>query len=138
MTRIIELWFYCCIWLKELIFVLEKYQPNYRTFSDSKNWSLFSIRLTELKPFLNVTQRIEPCFQYHSKNWTLFLNMSQRIELFFKCDSMIQRINWSFLFSMTQRIEPFFTWLKDLNFFTSLKDLSLFYLVRPKELNCLW
>ena len=80
-------------WLNELIYPFWKY--------DSKNLTSFSrIRLNELNLFSWIWCKELSLFfsQYDSKNWILFLNMSQ----------------W---------IEPFFRWLKELNFFSiRLKD----------------
>ena len=121
MTQWIELF---SIWLEELS--LFKY--------DSKSWTFF---------FLNMTQKLEPSFEYDSKKWA-FLNMTQRSELFwtllresnpfFKTTQRIEPFsksdskNWPFL-KMTQIIETFskydaknwnfflWIWLKELNFF---------------------
>ena len=90
-----------------------------------------------------MTQCIELFFEYDSKNWTLFKNTTQRIELFFFRKKKTQ--NWIFwekwlkelnlFFNTTQRIDPFllvydannwtlfqydsknWIWLKGLNLF---------------------
>ena len=100
------------IWLKELNFpfyMSQRFEPCYMTQRldpfykvwpsriepfekyDSKKWTSFFVRLTELN-----------FFEYVSTNWTLFLNVIQIVELFS---------------NMTQSIEPFFfwMWLKELN-----------------------
>ena len=130
---------------------------------DSQNWTLFWIRLKELNPFffeirlkeLNLlfffeyvwlkelfsqkkkTEGLISFWKYDSKNWTLFENMTQRIEHFF--ENTTQRSehflfqydskNWTFFFSMTQRIEHFLIRLKELNSFFRiwLKELNLFF-----------
>ena len=98
---------------------------------DSKNCTFFPMWLKELNFFLmwlkelnffcNVTQKIELFFilltlfsdsmnwtflffEFYSKNWTFFLNMTPRIEsFFFEYDSM----NWT----------CFYKWLNELNLF---------------------
>ena len=91
-------WTFSKIWLQEL---------NFLFFENSKSWSLFtnmshSKNSTVLNIFL-VSQRIGP-----------FLNMTQRIELFFRLTEL------NLLFSVTQRIVSFFikiTWRIEPSFF---------------------
>ena len=100
------------------------------------------------EPFFHVTHGIEPFFPtwvieiepfffHDAKNWTLFLNMTRRMNLF----SWIWRKDWSFslkfcqnqkskhwtFFSkMAQRIEPSFqNWLKELNFLLQICLIEL-------------
>ena len=70
-----------------------------------KDWTYSSVWLKELSP---------SC-QYYSKNWTLFLKMSQWIEPFLD-DSKELNLDFS---NMTERLEPSF---KDMTF----KELNLF------------
>ena len=87
------------IWLKELNHVSKK---------DSKNVTLYK-RLIELNLFLWTSS------QYDSKSWSLFFNMTRRIEPFL-FSNMTQRIE--LFFQNAQGIEPlfrmnyFFTWLE--------------------------
>ena len=156
-------------------FSLNMTQRNEHLFlsCDSKNWNIWS---------RNMTQRIEPCVkkktdsknvtlfkglielnlflwtssQYDSKSWSLFFNMTRRIEPFL-FSNMTQGIEPILFSSMTQRIELFFhmnwlfymtrselffwsIWFEELNFFTTndskesnlplfgvwLKELTLF------------
>ena len=89
--------------------------------------------------FFNVTQRIESCFKYDSKNWisfwvwlkksnsVFFENDSMNRSHFFECDSIeilverVKKLNFFYL-----KIELFFTWLEELKFFFSiwLKELN--------------
>ena len=86
------------IWLKELKYFLQ---------FDSKNCFFYMTQRVEL--FLNLTWNF--FIEYDSKNWTSFLNMTQRIDPFFK-KNMIQRIEplrkkaerINFFLNMTQRI----------------------------------
>ena len=86
-TQRIEPSFHKC--LEELNFLKKKH--------DSQNWTIF------------------PC---DSRNWTLLSNMSHRkLNLSF---TWLKELNPSFL-NMTQRIELFFEyWLKELNFFLNI------------------
>ena len=88
---------------------------------------LICIWVTELNFFfLNMTQRIELFFWYDSKNWTHFSDMTQRIELFllFQYDST----NWTLL-KWTQRIGIFWMTLRT----------ELFSYVRSKNCRlCSW
>ena len=129
---------------------------------ESKDWFFFFFEkinqiielflcLKELSPVKNLTQELffsktwlkELCQKKKSKNLTSFY-MTQRIELFFCCDSknwtsflydsknwtcffnMTQRIeydskDWTFFcFNMTQRIVSFFRWLELNAFFFSM------------------
>ena len=128
MTQRIEPFFFFFTWLKELNFFFEY---------DRRELNLFF-------------ERIEPLFEYDSKNWTLFslsmtsriwtsffLNMTQRIEPFFWCDQRKLKIR-TFIFWMTPRIEPIFfkKWLNELNLFR-FDSKIWFYSVCPKELNFL-
>ena len=85
------------------------------TYHDSKNWTFFTW-LKELNLFLNMTQRIEPCF----KRWLKELNFKkliQRINFFFWRNDWK---NWTFLINTTLKIR-----LKKLNFFSIwLKDFE--------------
>ena len=94
------------IWLKELSRVSKK---------DSKNGTLYK-GLIELNLFLWTSS------QYDSKSWSLFFNMTRRIEPFF----VFQYDSKNWFFQNAQGIEPlfhmnyFFTWL-ELNFFWSIR-----------------
>ena len=90
-TQRIEL-FDWLIWPKGLFFLIWFTESN--TFFehdwkiehseyDSKNWTLFFIRMT---------QRLELCLEYDSMDLNFFFNLTQRIELFF---------------NMTQELNPF-------------------------------
>ena len=58
-----------------------------------------------------------------SKNWTLFLSMTRRIEPFFQ--KWLKELN--FFFKLTQRIEPLFPiWLKDI-FEKQLKESNTLF-----------
>ena len=103
-----------------------------------------------------MTQRVEPLFEYDTKNWTLFFEFdSKNWTFFFEFDSK----NWTFFFlNMTRRIDPlfeydsknwtsFWVWFKELNlffvydsknwtfFWIWLKELNLFLWIWFKELN---
>ena len=93
---------------------------------DSKNLNLFLIRLKELNFFLNTTHRIEPTFSlnmtkelnsfffdYESKNWTHFVDMTQRIELFFHWPARRTEL----FLNTAQRSEHFKIRLKQLEHF---------------------
>ena len=138
------------VWPKELNFFLnrtDRIEPFFFE-SEAKNWTLFS---------LNMTQRIKPFFlEYDAKNWTLFpecdsenwtifLNMTPRIESFFlpwlkewnlcfQYENDSTNSTFLFLFDskiflhMPQRIEPFFVWLKEMIFFSHMTQrMELFF-----------
>ena len=137
-TQRIELfWLIWLIWSKGLFFLWWVTESN--TFLNTKelNLLLFSWR-KELNHFffwrLNWTlfrsKELNILFEYDSQNWTLFWNVTQRIELDFqKIDSK----NWSLftrrlkelspLHKMTQRIEPFFS-KYDLQQLNLLKNMT--------------
>ena len=104
-----------------------------------------------------MTQRIEPFFQFDSKNWTfcLFQNVTQRIELLNSFTNMAYSKNSTLLnlfiwlneldlFYMTQRIEPYwiitqriessFSWLW-IEYFLWSKELYFLCWMWSKELN---
>ena len=111
-------------------------------------WTLFLICLVELNPLSNMSQRIEPIFQYDSKELNLFSWIRlKELNLL----SSIWRREFFFLLHITPRIGPFFfehdteNWTienkdsknwsafqydsKELNFFVQLwleKELNLF------------
>ena len=112
---------------------------------DSKNRSLFSIRLNELNPFLKCDSFLE-WFQElnlflgknNSKNWTWLNDLNS---LFLKIDSknrtfilMTPRLEASFKI-MTQRIVFEKHWLKELNllFLMWLKELNPFCMTQRIE-----
>ena len=125
MTQIIQLFLqYDSKELKPFLF-FQKDSENWTFFFeyDSKNWTFFWIWLEELNLFfwiwleeLNsssyLTQRNRTLFffekktqKYDSKNWTPFLNTTQKNWIFFH---MILRIEPFFFSNMTLRIELFF------------------------------
>ena len=143
-------WSLFSFWLKEL-----NLSFIWATFlHDSKNW-IFPIWL---KDFFKLTQRVEPTFvpwlkemtlflQNDAQNWTLILNLTERMEsFFFEYDAK----NWIlFLWIRRKRIESFFfeydaknwtlrlKWLGELNFREKkgLKDLNLPFWTWLQELN---
>ena len=143
----------CLIRLKELNLFLIWFK-ELAPFYDSKNWIFFPVWLTDF--FLNTTHKNEPLifeydqrielflfwyesnnwilFLFDSKNWTHYVGMTQRIELFFtdKLEDLnflntAQRIEHVFfIMNMTQR---FFQkmWLKELKLFLKTLELNLFF-----------
>ena len=116
--------------LKELNLFLSMIQRMELFFEyDSKNETIFWIRLNESNPFLNMTQWIEPSLTWLEK-------------CFFKKKKKSK--NWNFL-SMSQRIVFFFwVWLKELNFWVFFfffkknpQRIQLFSKIRYRELNFL-
>ena len=113
--------------------------------------------LKELNLFLNVTQRIEPLFEYDSENWIfvryvrlkvkesnlLFFNTTQRIEHFFCMWFMFSNDskNWIFIWLkewyLTQRLEiyVFEIWFKELDLFFDDSQTCFFQKLWRKELN---
>ena len=117
MTQRIELFF----WQLNFFLVWLNWIFQY----DTPNWTLSLIWRKELDPFS----------KYYWKNWTFFLNITERIELFFwillkelnlfflKKTERIELLfligleELNFLLNTTQQIQPFFYWLKELKFF---------------------
>ena len=79
-------------WLKELNFV------SY----DSKNWTFFQFRLTELNLFLNMTHVIEPFLWKWLQDLNLFLIRLEELNLF-----LISLKEFIFLIRLTE-LNPFF------------------------------
>ena len=120
--------------------VFSQYDSKSSTFLvfpyDSKNWTFFFLQfdskncvflnLTQrVEPFLmNMTQWIEPLFEYDSENWTSFLSMTQRIWFFWnypkKWTNKKKRWKNRTAFIMTQRIEFFFQKKTQTNEFLSM------------------
>ena len=78
-------------------------------------------RIERIEPFLEITQRIELffCWKYDSKNWTFFLNLTQRIAP-------------TFLFH-DSNTWTFYTWLKELNlliYVTQILELFWKFLIQ--------
>ena len=74
-------------------------------------------------------------FELDSKSRTLFLNVTQRIELFFECDSKIEIFDWK----NSQQIElfPKKLWPKELNFFSQNDAKIVFSKIWFEEKNLL-
>ena len=91
---------------------------NYRTLLLlTQRIDFFSTWLTELNQFFLILQNWTLLFNMILRNWTLLLltNMTQSVSFFF-----VENVskNWTLFLSMTQRIELLFQkWLKELNFF---------------------
>ena len=82
--------------------------------NDSKHFTLFKIWLQELNLFwLNMTQRIESFFKYYSKNWTLFNIWLEELNIFFN--------------------RTFSIWLKKIKFFQYVLKSWTLFLVWPQE-----
>ena len=83
-----------------------------------KNWTLFWKTMTHrIEPFLLIwLTEWNPSFQFDSKNWILFKNITQRTETFSTYDSK----NWTFFINRT-----FSIWLKRIKFF------NMFWRVEP-------
>ena len=89
--------------------------------------------------FFHMTQRIEPFFEYDSKNWIFMIFWLKELNLFW-----IWLENLNFL-NVTHRIELFY-WLKEMSsFFQNDKDFveydsknRTFVWICPKELNLFW
>ena len=124
---------------------IEPFFPTWRV----KNWTLLFNMTQRIEPFFltcliiffakNI-QRIEPSFEYDSKNWT-FSNMTPKIELFLNMihrnEPFFQHYSKDGTFeSTTQRIGHFLIWLKELNllFYTTprtelflLEEINFFF-----------
>ena len=102
------------MWLKELNFFLSMIQ---------RIEPLFEYDSKNRTHFcLNTTQWIDPIFWMWLKNWNFWLKNSQNFELFLSKSklnfSSHDSKNWTFFsLNMTQRIEPLFLWIwrKELN-----------------------
>ena len=122
MTQRDEVLFFFFFWLKELKpFVFLKMSQRIEPLF---HMSYFFTRLKELN-FFNMTQRF---FQIDSKEMTLFLQNDAQ--------------NWTLILNVTQRMEPFFLWIrrKELNPFVfecDAKNWILFLWIWRKELKAL-
>ena len=138
--------------LKELNFffdlLLKRLEPFF-WFMTQKNWTFFLEHDAENTTqrtgrFLNMTQWIEPFFQYDSKNWTfdsknwtfsgkwlkelfIFWNVTKKWT-FFLDDSK----NWTFLFYDSKNWTSF-TWLKELNLFNTTQRIEPFFHLPKKK-----
>ena len=88
-------------------------------------------RIERIEPFLDITQRIEFfCWIYDSKNWTFFLNLTQRTVpsffSWFKYLDLFHIKELNLLFYVTQILELFWKFLIQRNgpFFSGLKVFS--------------
>ena len=82
-----------------------------------------------IEPSFFMTQRIEPIF-LERLNWTLF--RSKELNILFEYDSQ----NWTLFWNVTQRIEPsFHKWLEDLNFLLQicLIEITFFWKKKKKD-----
>ena len=85
-------------------------------FDDSKNWALFFFwkDMTHRNwTFFHMTQRIEPFFEYDSKNWKIFMIFWLKELNFFWI--WLENLNFSWM------------WLTELNFFIDSKKWVLFF-----------
>ena len=106
--------FFFLIWLKELCFLTWLKGLNSLLKLTQKGWTFF---------LLNMTQWIEPLFEYDSQNWTSFLSMTQRI--------------WIFFLKMTQRNEPIRKkrWNNWTAFCYDSKNWNFFFKKRLKQMS---
>ena len=111
----------------------------------------FFTRLKELNFFRNLTRRVESFLIWLKELDFFFLNVTRRIEPFFKCDSknwtffQMWLKNWTFFSNVTQRIEPlFWIWFRELNFCqintTQSQRIELFFNTtqRIEHFFCMW
>ena len=139
-------------WTELFFHMIHRIEPFFPTWL-VKNWTLLFNMTQRIEPFFKKhvssklffffaknIQRIEPSFEYDSKNWTFsnmtpkklnFLNMIHRNEPFFQ-----HYLKDGTFESMTQRIGHFLIWLKELNllFYMTprtepflLEELNLFF-----------
>ena len=113
-------------------------------FDDSKNWAFFFYKknMTHRNwTFFHMTQRIEPFFEYDSKNWKNFMIFwLKELNLFW-----IWLENLNFFLNVTHRIELFY-WLKEMSScFQNDKDFveydsknRTFVWICLQELNLFW
>ena len=131
-------------WLKELILFLSNITQIIDPFYDS-NWALLNFDSKKWTLYLNMTHRIDP----------FILSMTQRIQHLLKYDSknstlffiwlkelkMTHSKNWTLFFKMTQRIEPSSLQydLQKLNPFKIwLKELNLYFLNSTNWISFTW
>ena len=133
--------FFFQMWLKKIEpFFFQRYSKNWILLTTTRRIEpFFLISLWELNFFFNTTQKLTQkkmtadfVSQIRLKK-IVFLNMTQRIELFpydakhstfvFQNDSK----NWTFFRYHPKKLNFFFCiWIKELNFFTWLKELKFF------------
>ena len=128
-------WTLFIIWLQKLNFFIWLKEWNlFFSNMTPRNELFFKIWLTKLNFFWIWLTELNFFFEYDSQNWTFFLNMTHRIELFFSDTTQIIELffwydskNWTPFFDKTQRIELLFVendstnwtlfhWLKELEF----------------------